>query len=396
MLNLLLFLGFSLTSVIVYWFLIPSGWRNLFLFICSLFFIVLFSVPYTVYFLFNIVVVYSAGISINQGQRKRKLVVNLILFWLVGNLCFFKYANLIFDTISKIGIKSWLFPQIELPGILLPFGFSYITFRLIHYIVEVYRNNSPRCSFVEFALYILFFPTFLAGPVERIQNFYPQLSSPGIFDISNINYGLFRIISGLVKKIIIADNLSRLITPVLYSPQAYTRGILVVSVYCIGIQIYMDFSGYTDIAIGVARLFGYRIIENFNKPFFQKNIALFWRNWHISVYSWIRDYFFLPLFGYRASNIKIYIGIFCTMMVFQLWHKGNINFLILGIYHGSGLVIWQFFQELKRRYSGIRRIFSSPYLDPLSTFFTFSFVSFGFIFFNLSMDNIKNILSIIF
>jgi len=265
--------------------------------------------------------------------------------------------------------------------ILFPMGLSYITFRLIHYIVEVYRDNTPRGSFVDFALYVLFFPTFLAGPVERFQRFYPQIKEIKSPDILNINYGLFRIICGLVRKIIIADNLKNIIMPVLTSPQFYNRAIVIFAIYGLAIQIYMDFAGYTDIAIGASRIFGYKIIENFNRPFLQKNIALFWRNWHISVYSLIRDYFFFPIFGYRVSKAKTYIGIFCTMMIFTLWHKGNLNFFILGIYHGLGLMIWYIFQEVKRKSSWMVQWTSSRYLSPIAPLTTFSFFSFGLIFF---------------
>jgi len=287
-------------------------------------------------------------------------------------------------------------PKIEFPKILLPLGISYITFRLIHYIIEVYRKNVPKSSFVDFALYVLFFPTFLAGPVERFQRFQPQTTAQKDIDISNINSGLFRIISGLIRKFIIADNLARFIMPVLHSPQNYTRIIIILCIYGLAIRIYMDFSGYTDMALGVARLFGYKIMENFNRPFLKNNIALFWRSWHISVYSWIRDYFFFPLFSSRASIYKLYLGIFISMVVFHLWHRASLGFLILGIYHGAGLIIWQLFREVLKKQPLLKRSLSRKWLDPVSTFFTFSFVSFGFIFFNFKIHNTLGIIKQIF
>ncbi len=340
MVNILGFFFFLTISAFVYWSLISTRWQSLFLLICSIFFIALFSVPYSFYFLFNIILVYSTGIFIGRGYEKRKLLFKIILVWLVGNLCFFKYFTFLLDNIFKIGFRFQLFPRIALPKILLPIGLSYIIFRLIHYVGEVYRDNTPRGSFVDFALYILFFPTFLAGPVERFQKFYTQIRAVSSLDISNINYGLFRIICGLVRKIIIADNLRNIIMPVLTSPQFYSRVIVISAIYGLAIQIYMDFAGYTDIAIGASRLFGYKIIENFNRPFLQKNIALFWRSWHISVYSWIRDYFFFPLFGSRASVAKLYLGVFISMVIFHLWHTASIGFLLLGAYQGLGIIIW--------------------------------------------------------
>jgi len=388
----MLILFFSLSVFILsffYWRFIPFKKQSLFLLLCSLIFTSLFSVIYAAYFLFMTGAVYCAGNLITKSKKWGKTIFIITLFLLISNLLLHKYF---------LGPSSKMFfsPLNNSIKILWPLGISYLTFRLIHYTVEVYRKNVPTSSLVDFALYVLFFPTFLAGPVERFQRFHPQTTEHKSMDISNINYGLFRIMCGMIKKFIIADNLAKLIMPVLHSPKEHVWTIVVLSIYGLAIRIYMDFSGYTDMAIGIARLFGYKIMENFNRPYFQKNIALFWRNWHISVYSWIRDYFFLPVFGYRSSNIKIYVGIFCTMILFHLWHIISINFLILGFYHGLGLAVWQFFQEVKKRYPFIRQLTTQRFLDPVSTFFTFSFVSFGFIFFNLDMYNINNILHNIF
>lgn len=396
MINILGLWLFLLIIIPIHWFLIPQRRRGLFLLAISLFLSALVSLKYTCYFLFNIAIVYIGGIILSKEVRNRKNLLKLILFWLIGNLCFFKYVNILLDVIFKVGLRFSLTQKEGFLKILLPLGISYIFFRLIHYIVEVYRKNVPKSSFVDLALYILFFPTFLAGPVERFQRFQPQTAEQKEVDISDINYGLFRIILGMVKKFIIADNLGRFIMPVFYFPQDYTRVFIILCIYALAVRIYLDFSGYTDIAVGVARFFGYKIMENFNRPFFKKNIALFWRSWHISVYSWIRDYFFFPLFGYRASRTKIYIGIFSTMMVFMLWHRGNINFLILGIYYGLGLILWHIFQEIKRKFPLIHNLSARPYLNPVSTFLTFSFVSFGFIIFSLEMENVYNVLHRIF
>lgn len=371
-------------SILVYWVIMPGGWRKYFLFALSLFFIMIASIPWAIYFLFNVVLTYLVGSLIIKNGKNKKLIIVPVLIWLVGSLCYFKYTNTIVEALSNIGIKFSIFPPLHFHKILLPIGMSYIIFRLIHYLVELYRNNVPRGSFIDFALYVLFFPTFLAGPVDRFQRFYPQTQGENNFNTAEFNYGLFRLARGLIKKFIVADNFINLIMPVLHAPQEYTRAVVMCAVYGLAIQIYLDFSGYTDMAIGVARLFGYKIMENFNRPFFQSNIALFWRNWHISVYSWIRDYFFFPLFGYRASNIKLYAGIFVSMVVFMLWHAATIGFLILGIYHGIGLIVWQLFQELKKKIPLLRKVVSYKWLNPVSVFITFNFVSFGFIFFNFS------------
>ena len=199
MIDLLGFCVFSAISAFVYWRLISTRWRSLFLFICSLFFIALFSIPYAFYFLFNIVVVYVVAFFISREHKRKELFFKCIFIWLIVNLCFFKYANLVIDAIFKTSFRLTSFPQIKLAKVLLPLGLSYIIFRLIHYIVEVYRDNTPRGSFVDFALYVLFFPTFLAGPVERFPAFQFQTIGKNDFDISDTNYGLYRIIRGIIK-----------------------------------------------------------------------------------------------------------------------------------------------------------------------------------------------------
>lgn len=396
MLKILIYLLLFVLNVSVYWLILPKKWRSLYLFGFSVLFISLFSIKYTVYFLFNTSFVYAGSRIIHQGNVHKKRIFKLLLIWIIGNLCYFKYIHLLNTVFNKLSIYLSFLPRVEFPVLLLPLGVSYIMFRLIHYIVEVYRKKSPVSSFVDFASYVLFFPTYISGPVERFPAFHAQTTAQKDFDVSDFNYGLQRIFLGILRKFIIADNLKGIIMPVLLSPEKYNSLTVVLAIYGLAVQIYMDFAGYTDLAIGVARLFGYKIMENFNSPYLKKNIALFWRNWHISVYSFIRDYFFFPLFGYKATTLKIYMGIFSSMIVFMLWHEGSLNFLVLGIYHGFGLIFWHLFQELKRKYVFLRMKKEIFPLTALSIFLTFSFVSFGFIFFSFDFNQIKIILSAIF
>lgn len=387
---------FISVSVLIYWLVLPHKWRSAFLLILSLFFISIFSIKVTFYFLFNVILIYKAGTAMNQEGANRGRLIKLSLIWLIGSLCVFKYGDLLLNAILKLGIPLPLMPETGFIKFAMPLGISYIVFRLIHYIVEVYRKNVPAHTFTGLAMYVLFFPTFLSGPIDRFRNVHTQTSENKSFDPSDINYGLFRIISGMIKKFVVADNLIPLIMPLLASPGKSSRAIVILAIYGLAIQIYMDFSGYTDMALGVSRLYGYKIMENFNNPYFKKNIALFWRNWHMSVYGFIRDYFFFPFFGYKASQFKIYLGIFVTMIVFMLWHQGNLSFLILGVYHGSGLVIWQLFQEIKRKNPRIQKLVDNTYLDPVSTFITFSFVSFGYVLFTFDMGHASNIFHRVF
>jgi D-alanyl-lipoteichoic acid acyltransferase DltB (MBOAT superfamily) len=337
------------------------------------------------------IIVYIGGkfISQTESEQKKKLVLTVLLLSIISGLFFYKYFN------ARAYVSNWR--TYNVPRCLIPFGLSYITFRLVHFLVESYRRNIPQTSLIVFISYILFFPLILAGPVERFPRFYMQAKEKMIFEPININYGLGRIALGIVKKAIVADGLNGFVMPVLSSPQAYPSLWVLLSIYVLAIQIYMDFSGYTDIAIGSARLFGYKIMENFHRPFFKTDIAQFWRSWHISVYTWIRDYFFLPLFGFKASRIKLYLGLFFSMVVFHIWHRFSLNFLILGIYHGIILMFWQACQEIKRRYPLVRGLMGYRYLNVLGVFLTFNIVSLGFVFFiTNSVSNTWKIISHIF
>ena len=364
-------------TVIVYWFLLPRKQRSLFLLVCSLIFISMFNLIYAIYYMAMISAVYIGGHLIKERPAKKNLILSTTLVLLIGNLCFYKYFKVAIEFIAVKMSGVIHLPLMKIPPILFPLGLSLITFRLVHYIVEAYREKVPGASLIDFSLYVIFFPTFLAGPLERFGRFHEQTRLIKSLGIAEINYGLMRILLGIIKKFIIADNLYRAIAPVMFSVQDYSRSMLIISTYISAVWLYMELSGYTDIAIGIARLFGYKIVENFNWPYIKKNIALFWRSWHISVYSWIRDYFYFPLFVYRGSRIKLYLGIFSTMVVFMLWHKGTWGFFFAGLYHGLGLIIWNLFQESKKRYPLLCQLVNHRYLDPVSIFLTFSFVAFG-------------------
>jgi alginate O-acetyltransferase complex protein AlgI len=382
------FLGIS---VVAYWSVIPPKFRVLFLAFISILFLGSYSLKYAFLFLLMGLMVFLGGRFIAQAKsaREKRPVFLSLLIALIAGLCFYKYFDsFTYNSVWKVSGAS---------GYIIPFGLSYITFRLVHFLVESYRGNISQPSLIIFISYILFFPIILAGPVERFPGFNAQAKGKNTFDPADINYGLFRIALGIVKKAIIADGLNGFISPVLSSPQAYPPLTVLLSVYVLAIQIYMDFSGYTDMAIGSARLFGYRIMENFNLPFLRTNIAQFWRSWHISVYSWIRDYFFLPLFGFRASKLKLYMGIFLSMVVFHIWHRFSLNFLILGAYHGLVLMFWQAFQEIKRRYPSVRGLVERRYFKACGAFLTFNVVSFGFVvFFTSSVSDTWKVISHIF
>jgi alginate O-acetyltransferase complex protein AlgI len=393
---LLAYAAISLSAgLFIYWFVLPSHWRLKFLFAANICFMSIFSIKFALYFLFNVLLIYSAGVYMGKPESNKKRILILSLIWLIANLSAFKYGNILIESLAGTGFHFNV-AETTFNKIALPMGMSYIVFRLIHYIVEMYRQSLPEHSLWSLGAYIFFFPTFIAGPVERFQKFHPQTDEQKSINTEDINYGLFRLIIGIVKKFFIADYLAPIIIPLLAAPDESSRFIVLLAVYGLAIQVYMDFSGYTDMALGISRLFGYKIVENFNYPFFKKNIALFWRSWHMSVYSFIRDYFFFPFFAYRASQTKIYIGILVTLVVFMMWHELSLPFLIVGVYHGMGLVIWQYFQEIKRKHQWIRKLVDNKISDPISTFVTFNFVSISMVVFYFDVNNIKAILYRIF
>ena len=370
-------------AVLIYW-LIPGRMRRFFLLLCSVVFIGRLNTVYAVYYLVITLAVYIAGLSIKDDPGRNRGLFLTGVTLLAANLIFYKYFNAAAGAFSLTG----------LPEIALPLGLSYVTFRLIHYLVELDRGKIPPSGFTDFALYVLFFPTFLAGPVDRFPGFHSQTVSRGRIEIKRMNYGLWRILLGIFKKFVIADMLFQVINPVMLSPESHPRVILLGSFYLAAVWLYMDLSGYTDMAIGVSRLFGYDIMENFNRPFFQKNIALFWRSWHISIYSWIRDYFFLPFFVYKGTRAKLYIGTFCAILIFMLWHRASPGFFVAGVYHGTGLCVWNLFQEAKRKWPGLRRWTERKFLGPVAIFATFNFAALGVAipFFSRDFAHIKAIL----
>ncbi|MBD3425645.1 MAG: hypothetical protein GF409_00255 [Candidatus Omnitrophica bacterium] len=373
--NALIFLAGSLA---VYW-LIPSARaRRWMVMLLSLGAVCAIGPMFGVYYLLMCAFVYwICRLMSAAAEPSRKPYLITVIALLVANLSFYKIFGARVMYLNSNIFPEWSGPLIENSNIIIPIGLSFVTFRLIHYAVETYREKVPDPGLADFVSYVLFFPTFLAGPVERFPAFHGQAVSGQRIGLGDFNYGLWRIFRGIIRKFMIADTIAVFIMPVLQDPLSFSGWAVLLSIYAAAIWLYMDFGGYCDMAIGVSRLFGFRIIENFNNPFFKSNIALFWRNWHISVYSWIRDYFYLPFFAYKGTRAKMYVGIFLTMLLFMLWHAPTVNFLVAGIYNGIGLVVWRYFQDIRSKNRLLSRISALRGMGVVSTIITFSYVSFG-------------------
>ncbi|OPY77016.1 MAG: Peptidoglycan O-acetyltransferase [Syntrophorhabdus sp. PtaU1.Bin058] len=301
--------------------------------------------------------------------RKTFLVCGLVADF--GCLAYMKYTNFFIETISRISSAS-----IEPLDLLLPLGISFYTYQVAGYLIDVYRKDvKAAASLADFAFFVTFFPKLLVGPLTRTKEFMPQVRSAIEITREGIGRGLFLIVCGLVKKMIIADYISFNFVDRVFDDPAKFSGIEnLMAVYGYALQIYCDFSGYTDMAIGVALFIGYRLPINFNSPYQSMNIAEFWRRWHISLSTWFRDYLYIPLGGNRCNAFRQCFNIMATMLVCGLWHGASWNFVFWGFLHGLGLIVHKVFREnVTMKENGLVRL--------LSIILTFNFVSFGWIFF---------------
>jgi D-alanyl-lipoteichoic acid acyltransferase DltB (MBOAT superfamily) len=296
-------------------------------------------------------------------------------------LAYFKYAYFTHDLINQaITPFGKTLPPITFQ-ILLPLGISFFVFEFIHYVVDIYRGSKPVKSFIDFALFASFFPTQIAGPIKRYQNFIPQLVNDKKLSVADFDQGINLILFGLFKKVIFADNLSTVVQSAFDHPELLSSADLWLAVYAFAFQIYFDFSGYTDIARGSAALFGYYVPPNFNLPYLASSISDFWRRWHISLSSWLRDYLFIPLGGSRGSNIFNYRNLLITMVLGGLWHGASMHFVVWGAYQGIMLILHKEFQRIASAFAPLNNLRTTKAFQVFSVIFTFHVVCIGWVFF---------------
>lgn len=338
--NSIPFLFLFLFTYIIYW-NVNSKNKKTTLLISSL----LFYAYFNIYFLFHFILVIFINYIFSERLFKLKnlnlptnntLILVILLNFL--NLAFFKYFYFFSDMIYSItGIPSIK----EFTGamnIFLPLAISFYTFQIVAIQVDIHRNIiKEKIPLNDYILFIMFFPQLIAGPIMRSAHFLPQINQP-IINQELMIKGLYYIIGGLFKKIVIADNISGIITPVLHSPSSYGQGELLITLFAFACQIYNDFSGYTDIAIGTALLLGYHIPENFAGPFLSTSFNEFWTRWHLTLSTWLRDYLYIPLGGNRGGFFRSNLNLFITMCLGGLWHGASLNFLLWGAFLGG--LLW--------------------------------------------------------
>ena len=327
---------------------------------------------------------YLAGLGIGAAQTagRRKLIVAIAVTLNLSILGFFKYYGFFMESLSDLLHAIGWERDLPFMEIILPVGISFFTFQGISYIVDVYRKEiEPEKSAINLFLYISFFPQLVAGPIVRAAQFMPQLHKIPRLDRALLSLGVVLILSGLFKKMVIANYLATdIVDPVFFDPSAHDAQDLFLAVYGYAVQIYCDFSGYSDIAIGVAALLGYRFRWNFDQPYRAASLQDFWRRWHISLSTWLRDYLYIPLGGSRGGPFKTYRNLFLTMLLGGIWHGAAWTFIIWGLLHGTMLIIERLAGSVfttEKQVPGI-----TPRISlALRVIFTFNFVCLAWIFF---------------
>jgi len=283
-------------------------------------------------------------ISKETNHARRKLLLTITVVLNLGFLGFFKYWNFAVENVQVV--SAWLTgtpvaTNEALRVLLPPVGISFFTFESMSYVIDVYRGDLPaHRSYFRYLLFVAFFPHLVAGPIVRPRDLLPQFEATPVLTREDGSEGLFLIAMGLVKKVVFADQLAiHLVDRVFDRPENFSGLEVLAGVYAYAVQIYCDFSGYTDIAIGSALLLGVRFPPNFNAPYIATNLADFWRRWHISLSTWLRDYLYIPLGGNRGSNFNTYRNLMLTMLLGGLWHGASWTFVFWGFLHGAGLAV---------------------------------------------------------
>ncbi len=336
--NSIEFLFFLPIVFVLYWFVFSKQLRaqNILLLLASYLFYGWWDWRFLFLLLISTCLDYFVALAIQNSQdvSKRKLFLGISLIGNLGMLGFFKYYNFFvqswIDAWSSIGVTM----EATTLNIILPVGISFYTFQTLSYTIDVYRNEmKPTKNFIDFAAFVTFFPQLVAGPIERASHLLPQFYKSRVFDYQNAVLGCKLIVWGMFKKVVVADNCAFFVTKIFDNPEAYSSGELFVGMVFFAFQIYGDFSGYSDIAIGLSKLFGFDLMVNFKFPYFSRDIAEFWRRWHISLSTWFRDYIYIPLGGSKGTMGLQIRNVMIIFLVSGFWHGANWTYVVWGVFH---------------------------------------------------------------
>jgi alginate O-acetyltransferase complex protein AlgI len=356
-----IFLFLFLPLVLGIYYLSPDKIKNAFLFVASLIFYSWGEDKIVLLMLASTLIDYLCGLLIAYGKRRAGLVISIVTN--LSLLGFFKYFNFGFKNFQALLIylgfeNPWLH---NLPKIALPIGISFYTFQTLSYTIDVYRGDvKANKNFVQFATYVTMFPQLIAGPIVRYADISKQLIKKNI-SFSNFSEGVERFIIGLAKKVLIANTFAS-IADVVFSQDLASLSTLYawIGIIAYSFQIYFDFAGYSDMAIGLGKMLGFDYLENFNYPYISTSIREFWQRWHISLSTWFRDYLYIPLGGNRVSAARTYVNLFIVFLVTGLWHGASWNFILWGVFHGTFIVIEKvgFDESLKKLWKPIQHIYA--------------------------------------
>lgn len=377
------FLFFFIVVTVLY-FTLPHKYRWLLLLSSSCYFYMAFIPIYILILGFTIVIDYFAGIYLEKAAPKNKKL------WLIGSilanvgvLAVFKYYNFINFNIGALLSQAGYDNPMPYLSILLPIGLSFHTFQAMSYTIEVYRGHQKaERNFGIYALYVMFYPQLVAGPIERPQNLLHQFYEKHDFDYARVTHGLKLMAWGLFKKVVIADRLASMVDVVYNNPTEYHGLALMMATVFFSFQIYCDFSGYSDMAIGAAEVMGFKLMKNFDRPYASQSIQEFWKRWHISLSTWFKDYLYISLGGNRVSVPRWYFNLFIVFLVSGLWHGASWTFVIWGALHGFYLIFGLATQNIRQRISHVLRLDTYPYVHTmLQRVTTFALVTFAWVFF---------------
>lgn len=327
---------------------------------------------------------YSCAIGIHNSKetREKRLFLILSVLGSLSVLGFFKYFNFFSTSLQSLLGQFGITAQPHLLHIALPVGLSFYTFQSMTYPVAIFRGRlKPEARLLDFALFIAFFPLLVAGPIERAERLLPQILSPRRLELDKFYEGCYLIFFGLFQKVVIADNLARVVDRVFGSAAPYSGALVVVASFAFTIQILMDFAGYSNIARGICRSMGFDVMVNFNMPYFATNPRQFWQRWHISLSSWLRDYLYIPLGGSRDGRLAEYRNLAITMVLGGLWHGAAWTFVVWGAYHGALLIIYRLLEPVFKAIPAPKKGLGERICFAIRLTFFFSLVSLGWLIF---------------
>lgn len=377
---------FAIFFVVVttFYFLLPHRYRWMLLLGSSCYFYMAFIPVYILILGFTIVIDYFAGIFLENTEGKRRK------YWLIASLCanigvlaVFKYYNFLNDNLSAILNTAGYHNQIPHLGILLPIGLSFHTFQAMSYTIEVYRGHQKaERHFGIYSLYVMFYPQLVAGPIERPQNLIHQFYEKHYFEYERVVEGLKMMLWGLFMKLVIADRLAIYVNAVYNNSDQHSGKTLALATVFFAFQIYCDFAGYSNIAIGAAKVMGFKLMTNFNRPYFSRSISEFWKRWHISLSTWFRDYLYISLGGNRVSIPRWYFNLFIVFAISGLWHGANWTYIIWGAINGFYLVFAIVTEKWRNRFNKLMLLDRTPKIHRvLQILITFVLACFAWVFF---------------